>query len=238
MNELSALESETKTGVEKFYGKYPGLVLENTAPDGEAHLGELLVEVPGILEETPDGSGERPIQVQAKPCFLPGFFFIPEAGAQVWVEFVAGDLNQPLWTGVWYPTKAVPKTADGENPNEFQKVIRTASGHVILLDDSGEAEKLIITDKVHGNTITMDAGGIKIEGSTVIVVADEAVQINSASVSLGENARDPAVKGTELNTLWTVVMNHTHGTAMGPSGPPVPLIQPLGNALSQTVWVE
>ena len=99
---------------EKYYGKYPGLVLDNKPPAGQAHVGELLVEVSGILEEASGGSGEQAMQVWAKPCFVPGFFFIPEVGAQVWVEFAAGDINQPLWTGVWYPTGACLRQPTGK----------------------------------------------------------------------------------------------------------------------------
>jgi hypothetical protein len=135
---------EQRTEAEKYYGKYPGRVVNNEPPDGADHRGELLVKVPGILEEMPDGEGLQPIQVVAKPCFLPGVFFVPEAGAQVWVEFVAGDLGCPVWTGVWYPSRGSPQTVEGHSPTEYQKVIRTASGHVIQLDDSEGEEKVVI----------------------------------------------------------------------------------------------
>jgi hypothetical protein len=163
---------ESRGEAEKYYGKYPGLVLENTPPEDAAHRGALLVEVPGILEETPDGADQRPIQVLAKPCFLPGFFFVPEVGAQVWVEFVAGNVNSAVWTGVWYPADAAPQTTDGEGPTEFQKVIRTASGQVIQLDDSDEAQKLVVTDETNGNTITLDADGVRLEDANNAVTMD------------------------------------------------------------------
>jgi hypothetical protein len=158
--------SENRHPADKYYGKYPGLVADNTAPKDDPenpdkiHRGELLVEVPGILEESKDGKGERPIQVWAKPCFHPGFFFIPEVGAQVWVEFVAGDVNQPVWTGVWYPLAETPKTVTDEAPTEHQKVIRTASGHVIQLDDTGDKPAIVIRHtKKDGAKIQIDKNG-------------------------------------------------------------------------------
>jgi len=147
----------------KYYGKYPGVVLSNDSPQDDPHRGELLVEVHGILEETPDGKSQRPIQVRAKPCFPPGFFFIPEVEDNVWVEFGAGDINNPIWTGVWYPKGKTPDTMYAEAPTKFQKVIRTASGHVIQMDDSDEHEKLIIRDDKNDNTITLDVNGITVE---------------------------------------------------------------------------
>src|SRR4051812_15436231 len=90
------------TGGTSYYGKYAGQVLQNTKPqNANQHPGELLVEVPGILEEDPSGTGSRALQVIAKPSFAPGFFFIPEPNTPVWVEFVAGDVNQAIWTGIW-----------------------------------------------------------------------------------------------------------------------------------------
>ena len=157
---------------EKYFGKYPGLVLENAAPEDAAHRGELLVEVPGILEENPDGGGERPIQLSAKPCCLPGSFVLPEKGGTVWVEFAGGKLDEAVWTGVWYATDAAPQTAEGNAPSEFQKVIRTASGHVIELDDSDGEERVVI---VHKSGATIELAGdsiINIVCDTLNVDAD------------------------------------------------------------------
>jgi hypothetical protein len=164
-------DNTQERAVQKYYGKYPGLVLDNAPPSGSDHRGEVLVEVPGILEDDPGGKDQRPIQVVARPCFLPGFFFIPEKGAQVWVEFAAGDINTPIWTGVWYPKDKPPKTVDSKAPTLSQKVIRTVSGQVIQLDDSNGKEEIVIKDEKNDNTITLDANGITIKsaGKTISI---------------------------------------------------------------------
>ena len=155
----------------RYYGKYAGLVIDNgPSPSGGAHRGQLKVQVPGILEETPDGNGNRPIEVLAAPAFLPGFFFIPENRAPVWVEFVAGDINSPIWTGVWYPQDGAPKTADSAAPTEHQKVIRTASGQVIQLDDTDDGQKIVVKDEKNGSTVTLDKSGITIESAAGIIL--------------------------------------------------------------------
>ena len=155
----------------RYYGKYAGLVTDDGPPsDGSAHRGQVKVQVPGILEETPDRQDQQPIEVLAYPAFLPGFFFVPKNEDPVWVEFVAGDINYPIWTGVWYPDDAAPKATDpgqptqaGEAPTLDQKIIRTASGQVIQLDDTSGSEQLVIKDETNGNTITLDSKGIKVE---------------------------------------------------------------------------
>jgi phage baseplate assembly protein gpV len=166
----------------KLYGKYPAEVVDNQPPDDGAHRGELTVKVPGILEETPQGTGEQPLQAIARPCFQPGFFFVPDIGARVWVEFAAGDVNQPVWTGVWYPSDASPQTSDDQAPVEQQKIIRTTSGHVIQLDDTDGEEKIVIfakggavveiksdeTISITGKSVTIETDELKVTGNTTI----------------------------------------------------------------------
>jgi phage baseplate assembly protein gpV len=192
MFENTTFEAGRESTVQKYYGKYPALVLENTVPEDEddygGHRGELKVEIPGILEEDPDTEdAQRALQVRAKPCMHTGFFVIPENQSQVWVEFVEGDINTPVWTGVWYPRDAAPPTTDDEAPTEFQKIIRTASGHVIQLDDTDDEQKVVIKH-MQGSLINIDKDGhITIEhkdGFKIELKADKTVEINCDKVRI------------------------------------------------------
>ena len=185
-------EESPRTGaVQKYFGKYPALVLDNEVPQGEddygEHRGELRVEIPGLLEETADGQGQQPLQVWAKPCLPSGFFFVPEVADQVWVEFVEGDINTPVWTGVWYPRDASPQTEDDQAPTRFQKIIRTAGGHVVQLDDSEDEQKIVIKH-MQGSLIRIDKEGhITIEhkdGFKIEMKADSTVEINCDKVQI------------------------------------------------------
>lgn len=200
MFESTTSASGSESAVQKYYGKYPALVMENTVPEGEDdygdHRGELKLQIPGILEEDPDSEGaQRALQVRAKPCLHSGFFVIPENESQVWVEFVEGDINTPVWTGVWYPQDDSPATTDDEAPTEFQKVIRTASGHVIQLDDTDDDQKIVIKH-MQGSLINIDKDGhIAIEhkdGFKIELKADNTVEINCDQVQI--NA-DVAIDG-------------------------------------------
>lgn len=177
----------------KYYGKYAGIVLNSDPPDdGSDHRGEVLVEVSGILEEDPSGSGERPIQVTARPCLPPGFFYVPEPKDHIWVEFAAGEIDDPLWSGVWYPDDAPPKTPDGDPPTQHQKVIRTAKGHVVLLDDTDGSEQVVILEGQNGNKITCDQDGILIEdanGNTITMDGDgiELADANNNTLTMDSN---------------------------------------------------
>lgn len=156
---VDGMESRNSNGqAERLYGKYPGIVLDNTAQEDQAHRGELLVEIHGILEEDSSGQGQRPLQAIAKPCFTNGFFFIPEIDTHIWIEFAAGEISQPIWTGVWYPNDKAPLSVDDESPSEFQKIIRTASGHLLQIDDT-EGEEQIFLKHMSGTQLSIDPDG-------------------------------------------------------------------------------
>jgi hypothetical protein len=94
----------------------------------------------------------------ARPCLPYGVFFLPEKGDRVWLAFENGNPDSPVWLGVWYPDGKAPEEAKSSPPK--RRVIRTAGGHVIDLDD--ENTKIVIKD-AGGNTVTLDGSGITLK---------------------------------------------------------------------------
>lgn len=88
-----------------------------------------------------------------------GLYFTPEVNDEVLVVFEHGDLNNPyvigsLWNGKDLPPKAPAGTAVVAG-KVAQRIIKSRSGHVVVLDDTTGKEQLIIQDK-NGNGITID----------------------------------------------------------------------------------
>ena len=156
----------------KYYGKYRGFVADNQDPEGR---GRLKLRVPSVLGEAVSG--------WALPCLpfggMPdqGSFWIPEADAQVWVEFEEGQIDHPIWTGTfWQQSGDVPQ--EGQKDPPTTRVFKTPSGHVLQFDDEDGAEQfrlhhpqgaemtideqgtLALTD-AQGARLTLDAAGNK-----------------------------------------------------------------------------
>lgn len=97
----------------KYFGKFQAIVRDIHDP---WMVGRIRAEVPYPL-----GIGEENWSVWALPCLPPGHFEVPKEGDGVWIEFVNGDLNQPVWTGVWYSGRgtdpAYPTTAPFQAPH-------------------------------------------------------------------------------------------------------------------------
>ena len=121
----------------RYYGKYRAVVTNNEDPEMR---GRLMVNVSSLLGETEIG--------WAMPC-LPygggsdlGYYMVPEPGDGVWVEFEAGRLSYPIWSGTWWARDEAPKGAEDDDPAPARKLIKTASGHLIQLDDTDGSESI------------------------------------------------------------------------------------------------
>lgn len=132
-----------------------------------------------------------------------GAVFRPETGDEVLVLFEHGDMRFPYVIGaLWNGKDAMPseRGADGDNA---VRLIKSRSGHQVVIDDTAGAEKVIVRDKA-GNSVELSSEGV--------VVNSGAVKIGSA------NAAQSLVLGDALMQLFNT---HTHPTGVGPSGPPV-----------------
>jgi hypothetical protein len=211
--QLRALVGEA--GRPAFFGKYAGIVADTDDPMGIGRLRAKVPEVLGEVEQTgwalpcaPWGGGHNR-----------GFFALPEPGDTVWIEFEAGDPARPIWTGAFWgaPTstggqddlgiEAGSEAPEGpDNPaGPGQYIFRTASGHVISLDDSG------------GVVVIAEAAGAEIR-----ITATGEVTIKADRIKLGADAAEKLVLGDAFMALFN---RHTHPTGVGPSGPPV---EPMG----------
>ena len=94
-----------------------------------------------------------------------GGYFLPEVNDEVLVVFENGDINYPyvlggLWSGKMKPPE---DNADGQNN---RRLIKSRSGHQIIMDDKSGSEKIEVIDKSGKNQITIDTASDKITIST------------------------------------------------------------------------
>jgi hypothetical protein len=73
----------------RFYGVYQGICTDNIDPDNEY---KIKAQIPQILGQA--------IAEIVYPCRQPGNTDVPEVGQIVWITFIAGDPNFPVWIGV------------------------------------------------------------------------------------------------------------------------------------------
>ena len=217
----------------RYYGKYRGKVAENS-PSSPNNRGMIKVLVPEVL-------GDR-VSNWAMPC-VPyagegvGQFMIPPVNAGVWVEFEAGDISRPIWSGCWWARDDFPEDASHTVADVPLKIIRTDKGLMVAFDDNSQT--ISLSDKNGRNVleIKVQQGKITVKGATKAIV--EAPQIE-----LVENATHPVVFGDQLlqylNQLVMLYQSHLHPgeLALGifpvTPAPPVPPFPTATPALLST----
>jgi uncharacterized protein involved in type VI secretion and phage assembly len=140
-------------------GLYSGLVHDRDDPE---HAARIQVVVPAVF----DGDGAE-AAVWARPCLPYGHVFVPELGDRVWVAFEGGDPTAPVWLGTWYPADSLPESARVTPP--VRRVVRTSSGHEVLIDDAAGGERILVTD-AGGSTIELSSAGVTVTASADLVL--------------------------------------------------------------------
>ena len=136
-----------------------------------------------------------------------GAVFRPEMDDEVLVVFEHGDMRRPYVLGaLWNGNDSMPRERGGDADNNI-RLIKSRSGHLIVLDDSDGEEKITIQDK-NGNVVQLNADGALIKSNAIKLGSD--------------GASEGLVLGDALLQLFN---QHTHPTGVGPSGPPVQPMQ-------------
>lgn len=226
---------------------YEGTVVDRNDPD---KLGRVKFMIPGLIE--PSSPWAFPAGTLGGGAKDTGSFAIPADGAEVYVFFVAGDMEEPRYlAGHWGETddgNEVPEEAQKDPPDN--RVIATP-GFRIEMDESDGEKKLKLTSKSSGDFIEIDAeeDTITVQASTSIIatVGDVSVFVSTDKIELGkEGSGDKVVLDSKLQeelsrikddiqTLADEFGNHTHplpqfiaplipvSTApVIPGGPPAP----------------
>lgn len=161
-----------------YYGKYRGIVTDVDDPDNRCRI---RATVPAVL-------GEHPC-AWAMPA-MPfagdghGMVMLPAIGSGVWIEFEAGRLDNPIWSGAWWASGQRP---DPQGPKV--RVIVSENGHQVILDDDSDEVKV-----VHGM-----GPGIKMTGSEIVLTVGACeLKITSTEISLNNGLIKVGQAGVSL----------------------------------------
>jgi hypothetical protein len=178
------------------YGKYRGVVVSNTDP---LLIGRLQVRVPTVLGAETD--------VWAMPC-VPyagpgvGLRLVPPTGANIWVEFEAGDVSRPIWSGCFWgagevPPALLPPGVQGlQVPGGLLSLSEIAGlpGFVLEVGPPLATQPVRIAADAEGLTITLAAASVQISAAGMLLSCTPAdirlgpggieLRIGGASVAL------------------------------------------------------
>ena len=144
----------------KYYGLYQGVVTNINDPEKR---GRIKVKCPDVLGGNTESAWCDPMIPVAYDNG--GDFCIPAKDETVWLQFIAGDANRPVWQGGWWQKNMTPL---GNNYSKVDQVriisyadctITMQDGTININVGSGVCDL-----KIEHNTVTVD-GNLVVKGS-------------------------------------------------------------------------
>jgi uncharacterized protein involved in type VI secretion and phage assembly len=157
-----------------FYGKYRGKVEANSDP---MKLGRLQVSCPAVL-----GDGKSSWALPCTPYAGKGvgFWAIPPKGANIWVEFEAGDPDYPIWSGCFWGQDEAPS-----KPGTADVKVWKTDGVTLTLDDTQGSVAFTLELKSPALKMTFDSKGIELKnGSSTVKLTTSSVSVNDGALEV------------------------------------------------------
>lgn len=135
-----------------------------------------------------------------------GIFFVPEVNDEVLIAFEQGDVNYPYVVGALWSDKLPPPKGEGgdavSSKTTNQRIVRSRSGHVIILDDTDGSERIIVMDKTKNSTITINSKDnsmiLKTKGDLTLDAGGKMIFKSKGDFSLDASAKASVKVGTTL----------------------------------------
>lgn len=151
----------------KYYGLYQGVVTNIKDPEKR---GRIKVKCPEVLGADTESAWCDPLVPVAYDNG--GDFCLPAKNEMVWLQFIAGDANKPVYLGGWWGEKKTPLG------NTYSKLDNT---RIISYKDFSiviHKNEVTISNNNGSNKIKMSKSGILIESDKDITVKGNVINLN------------------------------------------------------------
>ncbi len=151
-----------------FFGKYRGVVI-----DVDPATMRVQASIPSVLPNQTSG--------WAMPCVpyagpQTGFLMLPDIGSGVWIEFEAGDVSFPIWSGCYWNAGEIPNTAAST-----LKTIVTTAGSLAF---DNQANTVTLADANKDNVVLNGSSVTTTAGAASVAVGPASVSVNSGALEV------------------------------------------------------
>ena len=151
----------------EYFGVYKGVVCNIKDPEKR---GRIKVTCPEVLGATVESAWCDPLVPIAYDNG--GDFCLPAKNEMVWLQFIAGDANKPVYLGGWWQEKMTPLG------NTYTKLDNT---RIISYKDFSiviHKNEVTISNNKGSNKIKMSDSGILIESDKDITIKGKTINLN------------------------------------------------------------
>lgn len=199
----------------KYYGLYQGVVTNINDPEKR---GRIKVKCPDVLGGSTESAWCDPLVPVAYDNG--GDFCIPAKDETVWLQFIAGDANKPVWLGGWWQKNMSPLGSNYSKVDQV-RIISYADCTITMQDGTININvgAGVCDLKIEHNTVTVD-GNLVVKGK----VSAYSVSAGDIQANAGENGGGTITADTSIITQGVSLATHKHsGVTTGGSntGKPV-----------------
>ena len=199
----------------KYYGIYQGVVTNISDPEKR---GRLKVKCPDVLGGSTESAWCDPMIPVAYDNG--GDFCMPAKDETVWLMFIAGDANRPVWLGGWWQKNMTPLGSTYSNIDSV-RIISYADCTITMKDGTININvgAGVCDLKIEHNTVTVD-GNLVVKGK----VSAYSVSAGDIKATASENGGGTISADTSIMTQGISLATHKHsGVTSGGSntGKPV-----------------
>jgi uncharacterized protein involved in type VI secretion and phage assembly len=205
--------------LKNYHGIYPGIVIDNKDP---LQQGRVKIRVEQIFGTEQDGISNSDLP-WAFPCFPfigknSGFFMIPEIGTGIWIMFLAGYTDSPIWIGSWVSNKEkLSNIAYTPDPKNY--LIQSPGGNYLLLDDKNRKIDIVASQDMNlkamalkitlGATFTMSviAAAMLSFSAALTATVSGVFTLVCTNIILGQEAQAKKLLTKAMLDLYN---SHTH----------------------------
>lgn len=199
----------------KYYGIYQGVVTNISDPEKR---GRLKVKCPDVLGGSTESAWCDPMIPVAYDNG--GDFCMPAKDETVWLMFIAGDANRPVWLGGWWQKNMTPLGSTYSNVDSV-RIISYADCTITMKDGTININvgAGVCDLKIEHNTVTVD-GNLVVKGK----VSAYSVSAGDIKATASENGGGTISADTYITTQGISLATHKYsGVTSGGSntGKPV-----------------
>lgn len=119
-----------------------------------------------------------------------GGYFLPEVEDEVLVAFENGDIDHPVILGALWSGKMKPPENNSDGKNN-RRLIKSRSGHLVILDDTDGSEKIEIIDKTGNNLLRVDTAS-----NTIEISSNKDIKLNASQGKISLECMELEMKST------------------------------------------
>jgi uncharacterized protein involved in type VI secretion and phage assembly len=190
------LSSTYPTAPSRVYGVVIALVTNNQDPK---RLGRVRLKFPWLSDKDESAWARIATPMAGKDR---GVYFLPEVDDEVLVAFEHGEVRMPYVVGFLWNGKDTPPLKQEDEKNNL-KMIKSRSGHVIILNDEDGAETIEIIDRSGKNTFVINTSENSItltsEKDITLSAPKGAITLNAKKLNFQSKEDTKMEAGTNLD---------------------------------------